>query len=79
MSDEYGHKLKGFTLRMEEDLKKKVQDSAKKNCRSESDEIRTRLKWSFDQEDKRDREMKEMKKSLSLLHEKLDYLLQEKS
>lgn len=74
MSDEYGHRLKGFTLRMENDLKAKVKESAELNDRSESDEIRERLKWSFEQDQQKQDELAEIKQSLVELHRKIDAL-----
>ncbi len=73
MSDEYGHRLKAFSLRMEKELRKKLEERAKTNGRTLTSEINHRLERSLDESEK-ESELKSVENSLSALHEKLDYL-----
>lgn len=48
MNDEYGHRLKAFSLRMEKELRKKLEDQAKANGRTLTSEINYRLDQSLE-------------------------------
>jgi CHASE3 domain sensor protein len=52
MPDEYGHRLKAFSLRMEKDQRKALEASAKKNGRTLTSEINHRLNNSLDESEK---------------------------
>ena len=73
MSDEYGHRLKAFSLRMEKELRRKLEEQAKQNGRTLTSEINHRLENSLDESEK-ESELKSVEESLSSLHEKLDHL-----
>lgn len=76
MSDEYGHRLKGFTLRLEEELGQKIKEASEMNGLSKSDEMRTRLTKSFDDEKGPSKEFKELKDSVDELHKKIDFIIE---
>ena len=73
MSDEYGHRLKAFSLRMEKELRRKLEAQAKLNGRTLTSEINYRLDKSLEESEK-ETELESIQNSLSAIHEKLDYL-----
>ena len=73
MSDEYGHRLKAFSLRMEIDLRRQLEEQARVNGRTLTAEINHRLVNSLDNRQK-ESELKQLESSLTALHEKLDHL-----
>jgi predicted DNA-binding protein len=73
MGDEYGHRLKAFSLRMEKELRKKLEAQAKLNGRTLTSEINYRLDKSLEESEK-ESELQSVEKSLSSIHEKLDYI-----
>ena len=78
MSDEYGHRLKAFSLRMEIELRQKLEEQAKLNGRTLTSEINHRLESSLDNSEK-ESELKSVEDSLSSLHEKVDHLTTNRS
>jgi predicted DNA-binding protein len=73
MSDEYGHRLKAFSLRMEKELRRKLEEQAKLNGRTLTSEINFRLDKSLEESEKVS-EMKNVENALASINEKLDHL-----
>lgn len=52
-STEYAHRLKAFSLRMEEELRGKLEDEASNNARTLTSEINYRLQQSVEKDKER--------------------------
>lgn len=71
--DEYGHRLKAFSLRMEKELRAKLEEQATQNGRTLTSEINYRLNKSLDETEK-ESELHFVQAQLSTIEEKIDRL-----
>lgn len=71
--DEYGHRLKSFSLRMEKELRARLEKQARQNGRTLTSEINYRLDQSLEAEIK-SKDFSSVHESLDSLHSKLDQL-----
>ena len=56
MKRQYQGQIPPFGLRLQPFLKQKIEESSKRNCRSQNMEIHVRLERSFEAEEKMERE-----------------------